>query len=272
MKKVISIFLTIIMFFNAMEIIGIVSLRAILSSSATQKLIKETDVTEIIEEVKESGELDPIYNEAEKYGVSEDKIDEVLNSDEAKEYYGTILQKYIDGTDDTLDADTQKLIDEAADKYNIDINEEQKEEITKNINEIVVVNKKEVVNNELADNINKYKKFVKNNALLIISTISLLVEALLIIILNIKKKNFMSYFGVCCLLVAIFTCLLTFGFQIILAALNQDIKLNLVKLFGGFLKKGYILSIGLFIVMIICFIINKIIKVKPEKKEVKDEN
>ena len=253
MKKVISIFLTIIMFFNAMEIIGIVSLRAILSSSATQKLIKET-------EVKESGELDPIYNEAEKYGVSEDKIDEVLNSDEAKEYYGTILQKYIDGTDDTLDADTQKLIDEAADKYNIDINEEQKEEITKNINEIVVVNKKEVVNNELADNINKYKKFVKNNALLIISTISLLVEALLIIILNIKKKNFMSYFGVCCLLVAIFTCLLTFGFQIILAALNQDIKLNLVKLFGGFLKKGYILSIGLFIVMIICFIINKIIE------------
>ncbi len=271
MKKVISIFLTIIMFFTAMEIIITYSLRSILASDAMQKLIKETNVTEIVEEVKESGDLDFVYDEAQKYGVSEEKVDEVLASDEAKEYYGAILQKYLDGTDTTLDADTQKFIEEATEKYNIDITEEQKEELKNNINEAVIVNKKEVVHNDLANNINKYTSFVKNNAIFIIAIVSLLVQILLIVILNIKKQNFVSYFGVCLLLLAIFTALFTFGLQIILAILNQDISINLVKLFGSMLQKGYILSLILFVLMIICFIINKNIKVNPKGKVINED-
>ena len=271
MKKGISIFLTIIMFFTTMEIIVTYSLRNILASDAMQKLIKETNVTEIIEEVKESGDLDVVYNEAEKYGVSEEKVNEVLASDEAKEYYGTILQKYLDGTDASIDADTEKLIEEATKKYDIDISEEQKQELKDNINEAVIINKKEVVHNDLASNINKYTSFVKNNSIFIIAIISLIVQILLIVILNIKKKNFMSYFGVCFLLLAIFTCLMTFGLHMILAILNQDISLNLIKLFGSILQKGYILSLGLFILMIVCFIVNKKIKINP-KKEVENED
>ncbi len=261
MKKVISIFLTIIMFFTALEIIATYAIRNILSSDAMQELIKETNVTEIIEEVKEDGELDFVYQEAEKYGVSEDKVDEVLASEEAKEYYGTILQKYLDGTDITLDEDTQKLLDIATEKYNIDLTEDQKEELKENINEVVIVSKKENVNNELSTNINKYTNFVKNNALYIIAIVSLIVQILLIVILNIKKRNFMSYFAVCLLFLAIFMGLCTFGLQIVLAILNQSVNINLVKLFGSILQKGYIFSLVLFVLMIIFFIINKKIKI-----------
>ena len=131
MKKFFSIILTIITTATAFLTIIVFAMGMIFSTKTTQKIIKVADVSEIVEEVKEDGGLDPLYEEAQKYDIPEEKVDEVLASDEAKDYYNALIQKYLNGEIEEISDDTKKLIDEAIEKYDIEITEEQKEELNK---------------------------------------------------------------------------------------------------------------------------------------------
>ena len=261
MKKFFSIILTIIITATAFLTIIVFAMGMIFSTKTTQKIVKNADVSEIVEEVKEDGGLDPLYEEAQKYDIPEEKVDEVLASDEAKEYYNALMQKYLNGEIEEISDDTKKLIDEAIEKYDIEITEEQKEELNKTINDTIVGQSKTVkIDTPVANiKITDYAKMFNGKVLKIVLLGILAIENIALIVINWQKKNYMSYIATIFLFAAIFTGLFTFVFQAILAFGNNTLEEtigNLVTLFKPILNKGYIIAIIMFVISIVSYILN----------------
>lgn len=261
MKKFISIILTIITTATAFLTIIVFAIGMIFSTKTTQKIVKNADVTEIVEEIKEDGDLDPLYEEAQKYDIPEEKVDEVLSSDEAKEYYNALMQKYLNGELNNVSKETQKLIDEATERYDIKINEEQKEELNEKINDTIVGKSKTIKIDAPVANvkISDYAEMLNGKVLKIVLLILLAIENIILIIINWQKKNYMSYIATIFLFAAILTGLFTFIFQAVLAFGNNTLEQtigNLVTLFKPILNKGYITALILFIISILSYILN----------------
>ena len=95
MRSFINWFLTIILFIIIMISICIFSLGNLTNKNSTQQIINETDSKEIVNDFKKTEEGKNIYSELATYGLDEKKVDEILNSKNAKNYSNEVLQQVI---------------------------------------------------------------------------------------------------------------------------------------------------------------------------------
>lgn len=222
MRSFINWFLTIILFIIIMISICIFSLGNLTNKNSTQQIINETDSKEIVNDFKKTEEGKNIYSELATYGLDEKKVDEILNSKNAKNYSNEVLQQVINNylTNDKINLkdQTKTFIQEINKNYNLKLSNEDVNKISDYTNEILTnkLQKEKNSDTELnseEDLVIKAINFCKDKStkLFLITTIMTLL--VILFITSFKTKNFLEYIGTisltCGIAVTIFKFLIT---------------------------------------------------------------
>lgn len=222
MRSFINWFLTIILFIIIMISICIFSLGNLTNKNSTQQIINETDSKEIVNDFKKTEEGKNIYSELATYGLDEKKVDEILNSKNAKNYSNEVLQQvinnYLTNNKINLKDQTKTFIQEINKNYNLKLSNDDVNKISDYTNE-TLTNKLQKGKNSDAelsseeDLVIKAINFCKDKStkLFLITTIMALL--IILFITSFKTKNFLEYIGTisltCGIAVTIFKFLIT---------------------------------------------------------------
>ena len=136
--------LTIILFVSATAILFLLPLKNAVSKESVKETITKVDIEKLIKENPQVQEdvneaFGPLYDTAAEYGISEDVVNKILNSDEVKglmgDFTGNILDYIFTGKDQKIisNLEIEGLVSDALDKINesgyYEFKEEEKEEI-----------------------------------------------------------------------------------------------------------------------------------------------
>ena len=222
MRSFINWFLTIILFIIIMISICIFSLGNLTNKNSTQQIINETDSKEIVNDFKKTEEGKNIYSELATYGLDEKKVDEILNSKNAKNYSNEVLQQvinnYLTNNKINLKDQTKTFIQEINKNYNLKLSNDDINKISDYTNETLTnkLQKEKNSDAELSseeDLVIKAINFCKDKStkLFLITTIMALL--IILFITSFKTKNFLEYIGTisltCGIAVTIFKFLIT---------------------------------------------------------------
>ena len=222
MRSFINWFLTIILFIIIMISICIFSLGNLTNKNSTQQIITETDSKEIVNDFKKTEEGKNIYSELATYGLDEKKVDEILNSKNAKNYSNEVLQQvinnYLTNNKINLKDQTKTFIQEINKNYNLKLSNDDVNKISDYTNETLTnkLQKEKNSDAELSseeDLVIKAINFCKDKStkLFLITTIMALL--IILFITSFKTKNFLEYIGTisltCGIAVTIFKFLIT---------------------------------------------------------------
>lgn len=222
MRSFINWFLTIILFIIIMISICIFSLGNLTNKNSTQQIINETDSKEIVNDFKKTEEGKNIYSELATYGLDEKKVDEILNSKNAKNYSNEVLQQvinnYLTNNKINLKDQTKTFIKEINKNYNLKLSNDDVNKISDYTNETLTnkLQKEKNSDAELSseeDLVIKAINFCKDKStkLFLITTIMALL--IILFITSFKTKNFLEYIGTisltCGIAVTIFKFLIT---------------------------------------------------------------
>lgn len=222
MRSFINWFLTIILFIIIMISICIFSLGNLTNKNSTQQIINETDSKEIVNDFKKTEEGKNIYSELATYGLDEKKVDEILNSKNAKNYSNEVLQQvinnYLTNNKINLKDQTKTFIQEVNKNYNLKLSNDDVNKISDYTNETLTnkLQKEKNSDAELSseeDLVIKAINFCKDKStkLFLITTIMALL--IILFITSFKTKNFLEYIGTisltCGIAVTIFKFLIT---------------------------------------------------------------
>lgn len=222
MRSFINWFLTIILFIIIMISICIFSLGNLTNKNSTQQIINETDSKEIVNNFKKTEEGKNIYSELATYGLDEKKVDEILNSKNAKNYSNEVLQQvinnYLTNNKINLKDQTKTFIQEINKNYNLKLSNDDVNKISDYTNETLTnkLQKEKNSDAELSseeDLVIKAINFCKDKStkLFLITTIMALL--IILFITSFKTKNFLEYIGTisltCGIAVTIFKFLIT---------------------------------------------------------------
>lgn len=222
MRSFINWFLTIILFIIIMISICIFSLGNLTNKNSTQQIINETDSKEIVNDFKKTEEGKNIYSELATYGLDEKKVDEILNSKNAKNYSNEVLQQvinnYLTNNKINLKDQTKTFIQEINKNYNLKLSNDDVNKISDYTNETLTnkLQKEKNSDAELSseeDLVIKAINFCKDKStkLFLITTIMALL--IILFITSFKTKNFLEYIGTisltCGIAVTIFKFLIT---------------------------------------------------------------
>ncbi len=217
-----------IFFITFMALIVILNISYFFKVENVTKGVMQMDVAKALDEMEKSNNggsmvtevLDNAYIVAEYYGVSSSVIDEMVNDEIVKEFFGVIAGNMTDyvinGTENTIltSEDFNKILDENIDKWikksKVPINETQKEQFLKTVKSQsgqiidnlptakVLSDKLEITNLSQVQQI-----FSKQSKVIIMS----LFVISLILILILKRKEFKNimYLGYTTLIVGIIT-------------------------------------------------------------------
>ena len=288
MKKFISKILCIIIFF----VFFIFEININFSNAFLQKNLKKiSNNLEVINPLKKENitkeelywdaKLDIIYDNAEKYNVSRNDINKILESKEAKEF----VFKYINNLSTSLlytnseNITTQEIeiyFKDAVNNYmnNNNITSQNK----KNINDFIEENSNQYINDLIStDDINSnidsnildtIKVFFSNKTKLIL--LSIIVCSIIgIVILLFKEYQWMPYIGITALISSVLNLSFTYMINpIILMITNSDLSIviSLINNFSNVIIKSYYITnipLGLLAIIILVgyiFIKNKKLK------------
>ena len=211
MRSFINYFLTITLFIAVIVTIAIFTVGSLTSPSSTRKMFDNIDYDVVISDFKDTNYGKELYNYADSYGVSSDKVDSILKTEEAKDYVNKVLQQGIDaylnyGSIEIND-ETKEFIDKANKKY--ELGSYANEAINNNLNVVVG-------NTDNSDDTNSTTegqflidiiKICRDKSLYTTLYIIIGVITLLLFISSFKKKNFLEYIGIVSITVAISTLL-----------------------------------------------------------------
>lgn len=266
LKNLITIISTVVFFITLMLMIVILNVSYFFTVDNVTEGIMQMDIEKALEEMENSNTggstitevLDNAYIVAEYYGVSSDVIDEMVNDDAIKQFFGIIAGNMTDyvinGTENTIltSEDFNEILDENIDswieKSNVEVTEEQKEQFLETVKSqsgqiidnlptmSVITEKLEITNlDEIQTIFNKQTK-------IIIGTI-LVVSLLLILILKRKECKNIMYIGYACLLAGILTIGIgLFSNDLITMILAKSEIFLDVSLFGDMLMKQFIIT------------------------------
>ena len=220
MRSFINYLLTILLFISIIVTIAVFTVGNITSPTSTRKILDNIDYKTVVNDFKETDYGTEIYNYADSYGVSEEQVDSILQTDEAKDYVNEILQRGIEAylNDDSIEIsdETKEFIDKANEKYELNLDDNEINELESYANEVINDNLNVVVGNTNNSDDNSTTggqflidiiKICRDDNLHTTLYIIIGVITLLLFISSFKKKNFLEYIGIVSITVAISTLL-----------------------------------------------------------------
>ena len=221
MRTFINYLLTIALFIAVIVTITVFTVGSLTSPSSTRKILDNIDYEVVVNDFKETDYGQEIYNYANSYGVSEEQVDSILQTDEAKDYVNEILQQgidaYLNNGSIEVNEETREFIDKANEKYELNLDDNEKSELESYANEAINDNLNVVVGNtDSEDDTNSITqgqflteiiKVCRDDNLHTTLYIIIGVIAVLLFISSFKKKNFLEYIGIVSITVAISTLL-----------------------------------------------------------------
>ena len=221
MRTFINYLLTITLFIAVIVTITVFTVGSITSPSSTREILDNIDYETVVNDFKDTDYGREIYNYADSYGVSEEQVDSILQTEEAKDYVNEILQQgidaYLNNGSININDETREFIDKANEKYELNLDDNEIDELESYTNEAINDNLNVVVGNtDSEDDTNSITqgqflteiiKVCRNDNLHITLYIIIGVIVLLLFISSFKKKNFLEYIGIVSITVAISTLL-----------------------------------------------------------------
>ena len=221
MRSFINYLLTITLFIAVIVTIAIFTVGSLTSPSSTRKMLDNIDYDVVISDFKDTNYGKELYNYADSYGVSSDKVDSILKAEEAKDYVNKVLQQgidaYLNNGSIEVNDETKEFIDKANKKYELNLDDNEINELESYANEAINNNLNVVVGNtDNSDDTNSTTegqflidiiKICRDNSLYTTLYIIIGVITLLLFISSFKKKNFLEYIGIVSITVAISTLL-----------------------------------------------------------------
>ena len=221
MRSFINYLLTITLFIAVIVTIAIFTVGSLTSPSSTRKILDNIDYDVVINDFKDTDYGKELYNYADSYGVSSDKVDSILKTEEAKDYVNKVLQQgidaYLNNGSIEINDDTKEFIDKANKKYELNLDDNEINELESYANEAINDNLNVVVGNtDTSDDTNSTTegqflidiiKICRDDNLHTTLYIIIGVITLLLFISSFKKKNFLEYIGIVSITVAISTLL-----------------------------------------------------------------
>ena len=221
MRSFINYLLTITLFIVVIVTIAIFTVGSLTSPSSTRKMLDNIDYDVVINDFKDTDYGKELYNYADSYGVSSDKVDSILKTEEAKDYVNKVLQQgidaYLNNGSIEINDDTKEFINKANKKYKLNLDDNEISELESYANEAINDNLNVVVGNtDTSDDTNSTTegqflidiiKICRDDNLHTTLYIIIGVITLLLFISSFKKKNFLEYIGIVSITVAISTLL-----------------------------------------------------------------
>lgn len=221
MRSFINYLLTITLFIAVIVTIAIFTVGSLTGPSSTRKMLDNIDYDVVISDFKDTNYGKELYNYADSYGVSSDKVDSILKAEEAKDYVNKVLQQgidaYLNNGSIEVNDETKEFIDKANKKYELNLDDNKINELESYANEAINNNLNVVVGNtDNSDDTNSTTegqflidiiKICRDNSLYTTLYIIIGVITLLLFISSFKKKNFLEYIGIVSITVAISTLL-----------------------------------------------------------------
>ena len=222
MRTFINYLLTIALFITVIVTITVFTIGNITSPSSTREILDNIDYEVVINNFKETDYGKEIYNYANSYGVSSNQVDSILQTDEAKDYVNEILQQgidaYLNNSSIEINEKTREFIDKANEKYELNLDDNEKSELESYANEAINNNLNVVINGTSSDDSNSEVssngqffadiiKICRDDNLHTTLYIIIGVITVLLFISSFKKKNFLEYIGIVSITVAISTLL-----------------------------------------------------------------
>ena len=221
MRTFINYLLTITLFIAVIVTITVFTVGSMTSPSSTREILDNIDYETVVNDFKDTDYGREIYNYADSYGVSEEQVDSILQTEEAKDYVNEVLQQgidaYLNNGSININDETREFIDKANEKYELNLDDNEIDELESYTNEAINDNLNVVVGNtDSEDDTNSITqgqflteiiKVCRNDNLHITLYIIIGVIVLLLFISSFKKKNFLEYIGIVSITVAISTLL-----------------------------------------------------------------
>ncbi len=287
LKKIIVLLSSGVFLITLMLLIVILNISYFFTTDNITNGVLKMDIAKTLDEVEnaniDSSEvteiLDNAYIVAEYYGVSSDVIDEMVNDDAVKEFFGVmagnVTDYVVNGTDSKAltSEDFNKILDDNIDRWvdksGVEVTDSQKEEFLETVKsqsgQIIdslptasaIADKLELSN---LDEI----RIIFDNQTKIVLGVLLLISLALIIILKRKNFRFIAYIGYAALVSGI----MTIGIGLIsndlitMVLMRSDVFLD-VSMFGDMLSKQFLITgTVLIIIALISYIIHLLIKKK----------
>lgn len=276
MRTFFNYLLTITLFIVVIVTITVFSIGNLTSKDSTRELLDNIDYEEVINNFKETNYGTDIYDYASNHGIEESRVDSLLQTNETKEYISEVIQKGIDGYLSNggieINSETKEFINTVNEKYNLNLNDNDKEELESYANAAINDNLNKVVNNASNDSDSSSSQFLidiikvcRDDNLHTILYITIGIITVLLFISSFKKKNFLEYIGIVSITVAISTLLFNgllalIGDRISTSIVNANANILLLPVTNSFYMVtfiGIILGIVLFIIQ---HFINKHVK------------
>ena len=221
MRTFINYLLTITLFITVIIAIAVFTVGSLTSPSSTRKILDSLDYEVVVNDFKETDYGQEIYNYADSYGVSEEQVDSILQTEEAKDYVNEVLQQgidaYLNNGSININDETREFIDKANLKYELNLDDNEIDELGSYANDVINDNLSVVIgNSDNSDDTNSTTggqfltdiiKVCKNNDLHTSLYIAIGIIIALLFISSFKKKNFLEYIGIVSITVAISTLL-----------------------------------------------------------------
>ena len=222
MRTFINYLLTIALFITVIVTITVFTVGSLTNPSSTRKILDSLDYEVVVNDFKETDYGQEIYNYANEYGVSEEQVDSILQTEEAKDYVNEVLQQgidaYLNNGSIEINDETREFIDKANKKYELNLDDDEINELESYANEAINDNLSIVINGTSSDDSNgevsssgqflvDIIKLCRDDNLHTTLYIIIAVIAVLLFISSFKKKNFLEYIGIVSITVAISTLL-----------------------------------------------------------------
>lgn len=287
LKKIIVLLSSGVFLITLMLLIVILNISYFFTTDNITNGVLKMDIAKTLDEVEnaniDSSEvteiLDNAYIVAEYYGVSSDVIDEMVNDDAVKEFFGVmagnVTDYIVNGTDSKAltSEDFNKILDNNIDRWikksGVKVTDSQKEDFLKTVKsqsgQIIdslptasaIADKLELSN---LDEI----RVIFNEQTKIVLSVLLLISLALIIILKRKDFRFIVYIGYAALVSGI----MTIGIGLIsndlitMVLMRSDVFLD-VSTFGNMLSKQFLITGAVLIgIALVSYIVHLLIKKK----------
>ena len=280
MRTFINYLLTIALFIAVIVTITVFTVGSLTSPSSTRKILDSLDYEVVVNDFKETDYGQEIYNYANSYGVSEEQVDSILQTDEAKDYVNEILQQgidaYLNNGSIEVNEETREFIDKANEKYELNLDDNEINELESYANDAINDNLSIVINGASSNDSNSEVsssgqflvdiiKVCRDDNLHTTLYIIIGVITLLLFISSFKKKNFLEYIGIVSITVAIST--LLFNGLIALISDRMTSTINATVILRPVTDMFYIITFIGIILGIILLVIQHFIN-KQVNKEV----
>ena len=280
MRTFINYLLTIALFIAVIVTITVFTVGSLTSPSSTREILDNIDYEVVVNDFKETDYGQEIYNHANSYGVSEEQVDSILQTDEAKDYVNEVLQQgidaYLNNGSIEINDGTREFIDKANEKYELNLDDNEINELESYANDAINDNLSIVINGASSNDSNSEVsssgqflvdiiKVCRDDNLHTTLYIIIGVITLLLFISSFKKKNFLEYIGIVSITVAIST--LLFNGLIALISDRMTSTINATVILRPVTDMFYIITFIGIILGIILLVIQHFIN-KQVNKEV----